>query len=178
ISIVLPGRAEAVQVLSVSEILFFARAPYTGYLHKLQKTDFEIVENIIEQLEISTLIKKKLYQLSDGETQKVFLAKALVQDTPVLFLDEPTSHLDIINRIEIFRMIGKLAKQQNKTILFASHELDLSLQIADVCLLFNKKGQVVFGKTEELIEQNRIEDFLLEGKYQFNKKLRSVEIKL
>lgn len=178
VSIVLPGRAEAVQILSVEEVLSFSRAPYTGYMHKLDKTDELKIESVVEQLGISDVLRKKIYQLSDGEAQKVFLAKALVQDTPLLFLDEPTSHLDIVNKADIFRLIKNLAREHNKTILFASHEIELSLQVAGFCLLLNKQSQYLFHRTQHMIEQNLIESFLLEGKCHFNKTKGSVELNL
>ncbi|MBC8046411.1 MAG: ABC transporter ATP-binding protein [Fimbriimonadaceae bacterium] len=178
ISVVLAGRGEVLQALTVQEILQIARSPYTGFMHRLQNEDNEIIEQTIEELQLKEFVNKKIYQLSDGEAQKVFIAKTLVQQTPIVFLDEPTSHLDIINKIEIFKLIKQLAKEKNKTIVFASHELELSLQIADKCLLLGKGGEFVFDTTSKLISSGVFENFFASENYMFNKESKKFDIKL
>ncbi len=168
IGIVLSGRAEVMPLLTVVEILSLARTPYTDIFHKLSDEDKVLIENTLSELNIIHLKNRKIYQLSDGEAQKVFIAKAIVQQTSIILMDEPTSHLDIHNKIEIFSLIKQLGKQ-NKTIVFASHELDLAIQVADKCFLIDKDGTFVFGKMDSLIQGDKFALFFDSASFKFNK---------
>jgi len=174
LGIVLSGRGDVVQSLTVMEILNMARSPYTGFMHVLQKEDKKIVEDVIRQFNVEAFANRPVYQLSDGEMQKVMIAKVLIQETPIILLDEPTSHLDIINKLEIFSHIKKL-KSQNKTILFASHELDLAIEIADYCILLSHNKEYIFGETETLINDKQFEYFFNTNNFKFNPAKRKFE---
>ncbi len=177
LGIVLSGRGELLQSLTVREILYLARAPYTGFMHVLELKDKRIIEEVITEFNLEGFINRPVYQLSDGEMQKVMIARVLIQETPVILLDEPTSHLDILNKVEIFSRIKKL-RTQNKTILFASHELDLALQIADYCILLNHKGEYVFGDTQSLIDNKQFEYFFNAPNFKFDAVNRKFETNL
>ncbi len=177
LGIVLSGRGELLQSLSVREVLYMARAPYTGFMHVLQQEDKRIIDDVITEFNLEGFVNRPIYQLSDGEMQKVMIARVLIQETPVIILDEPTSHLDILNKVEIFSRIKKL-RSQNKTILFASHELDLALQIADYCILLNHKGEYIFGDTQSLIDNKQLDYFFNAPNFKFDAVNRKFETNL
>ncbi len=158
LSVVLPGRGDVVQGLLVHELFSTTRASFATGFGKLQPDDIAIIEQTISQLKIEKLLNKRIYQLSDGEAQMVFIARALIQQTPIVFMDEPTSYLDIIHKMEIFSLIRSLSRQE-KTILFTSHELDIAIQIADYCLLIGQSGEHVFGKKNDLLQSGQVEQF-------------------
>lgn len=176
-AIVLTGRGEVIQSLTVRELLTIARSPYTGWLHQLNQKDQSIIKATIAQLNIAHLTNRKLFQLSDGEAQKIFIAKALIQEAPVILMDEPTAHLDIANRLEIFSLIKNLA-EHGKTILLATHELDLAIRIADACLLIDHQGNYVFNTTDQLIETHALTKFFNNPHYRFNENTRKFEVQL
>ncbi len=109
------------------------------------------IERAIEAAGIGALRGRKLHTLSDGENQKVMLARALAQDTPLLLLDEPTAHLDLPSRIRLMRLLHRLARELHKGILLSTHELDLALQVADEVWLLETGGSLHKGTPEDLI---------------------------
>jgi iron complex transport system ATP-binding protein len=150
IAVVLTDRISAVN-MTVYEVISFGRYPYLNWDVKLSKSDSEIIDQTIEQVRINHLRKKKLYELSDGELQMVMIARAVIQDTPIILLDEPTAHLDLNNRLEIMNLLRKLAHQINKAILVATHELDLALQTADLIWLAGNDKNIITGIPEDLV---------------------------
>lgn len=155
ISVVLTGRDQVIPSLRVFEILQSARAPYTGALHMLREDDKRILSEVAQWTGIEMYLNRALYALSDGEAQKVFIARALVQDTPVILLDEPTSHLDIIRKWEIYALLQRIAAQ-GKIIVCATHDVEHALHIAQHCLLLQAGGEHVLGATEDLIRSGTI----------------------
>ena len=141
--------------LTVYELIALGRQPYTNWIGKLNTKDLQQIDWAIEQLHIKELITKKHDELSDGQLQKVMIARALVQDTEIIILDEPTVHLDLHNTIEIFSILKKLSENFNKTILISTHEIHLALQLADQLWLLNEDG-IVSGATEKLITDGSI----------------------
>ncbi|MFD2164044.1 ABC transporter ATP-binding protein [Paradesertivirga mongoliensis] len=137
--------------LDVFSLVSLGRYPYSGWLGGLSKEDKKIVKWAIESAHVEMFVNRKVSQLSDGECQKVMLARALAQDTPVIILDEPTAHLDLPSRIELMRLLHQLAKETSKGILISTHELDLALQVADQIWLLKKDGSVAVGSPEELV---------------------------
>lgn len=132
---------------TVHDIVALGRYPYTSFMGTLKAEDEQAIEAAMEQVGLNTLRRDgKPYKqvffnaLSDGEKQRVLIAKALAQQTPVILLDEPTAHLDIPNRIQVLRLLRDLAHQQGKTILLSTHELDLALQLSDRILLMTQEG--------------------------------------
>lgn len=135
ISVVMTGN-EA-NNLSVKEIVSIGRQPYTNWLGNLREEDKDMIENALSIVNIKHLENRKLQELSDGEKQRVWIAKALAQDTPIILLDEPTSHLDYANRREVFSLLKNLSRT-GKTILISTHEIDLALQFADQIWVMEK----------------------------------------
>ena len=150
IAVVLTDRVQALN-LTVEEIVAFGRYPYLGWNIKLTAEDREIIMTSVEQVRLHLLLKKKLYQLSDGQLQMVMIARALAQNTPIILLDEPTAHLDLNNRVEIMNLLRQLARSTGKAILLATHELDLALQTADLIWLTGKNQNILTGLPEDLV---------------------------
>jgi len=150
IAVVLTDRVNTPN-LTVEEIVTFGRYPYLGWDIQLTDLDKRIVQSSIDQIHLRPLLQKKLYELSDGQLQMAMIARALAQDTPVILLDEPTAHLDLNNRVEIMNLLRNLSHTTQKSILLATHELDLALQTADLIWLAGKNRNILAGLPEDLV---------------------------
>ena len=137
--------------LNVLELITMGRYPYLGWNMKLSPIDKELIDYAIDRINIGELLDNKLFTLSDGQLQKVMIARALAQNGEILLLDEPTAHLDLNNRVEIMYLLKSLAKTTNKCIIMATHELDLALQMADRLWLVNNEGKIDVGVPEDLV---------------------------
>jgi iron complex transport system ATP-binding protein len=137
--------------LTAYSLVALGRYPYSNWLGILSEADKAIITRAIEAAQIESLLNRKVATLSDGEGQKVMLARALAQDTPLMMLDEPTAHLDLPSRIQLMRLLHQLARQTNKGILVSTHELDLALQVADQVWLLQTGGQLSKGTPEDLV---------------------------
>lgn len=163
IAVVLTDRVYALN-LTVEEVVTFGRYPYLGWSIRISDDDRKIVSDAIDQVSLRPLVNRKLYELSDGQLQMVMIARALAQDTPIMLLDEPTSHLDLNNRVEIMNMLLRLARETGKAILLATHELDLALQTADLIWLTGKKHNILTGFPEDLVLNGAFDEiFQLKG---------------
>lgn len=123
--------------MSVKELLALGRQPYTNWLGKLMENDLSIINNSCSLLELESLMDKKCYELSDGQLQRVMIARALVQDTNIIILDEPTTHLDLYHKVHILKLLKQIAHDTHKTILFTSHEIELAIQLCDKILVLD-----------------------------------------
>jgi iron complex transport system ATP-binding protein len=121
--------------LSVFELVALGRHPYTNWIGNLSNNDTKIINESLALVNISDLKAKKCYELSDGQLQKVMIARALTQDTAIIVLDEPTTHLDMYHKAYILKLLKKLTKETGKTILFSSHEIDLAIQLCDTMIV-------------------------------------------
>jgi iron complex transport system ATP-binding protein len=137
--------------LTAYSLIALGRYPYSNWLGILQEADKAVISRAIGAAQIDNLVNRKVATLSDGESQKVMLARALAQDTPLMMLDEPTAHLDLPSRIQLMRLLHQLAGQTNKGILISTHELDLALQVADQVWLLQAGGQLSKGAPEDLV---------------------------
>jgi len=160
--------------LSVQALVGLGRMPYTGWLGRLKPKDLEIINWAMQVTETTEFRHRNVNQLSDGEKQKVMIARALAQDTPLILLDEPTAHLDLPNRVMIFKLLRKLAKQTGKAILLTTHELDLALQAADHIWLMGKKNdqgecQITTGTPEDLVLNGTFENAFAKDGFHFDK---------
>lgn len=117
--------------MDVEALVSLGRSPYTGYWGGLSEHDREAVERAIELTGIESLRKRDVQSLSDGERQKVMIAKAFAQETPVIFLDEPTAFLDYPSKAELMRLLGRLARDEGKTIFVSTHDLEIALRLCD-----------------------------------------------
>jgi len=137
--------------LNVRSLVALGRYPWSGWLGVLSEEDRAIIGKAITAADIHELLDRKVHTLSDGESQKVMLARALAQDTPILMLDEPTAHLDLPSRIRLMRLLHRLAREMNKGILLSTHELDLALQVADEVWLMQRSAPLHRGAPEDLV---------------------------
>ena len=139
--------------MSVLELVALGRYPHTGWEGGLSEADKDIIRQALEDLGIKELAQRKLYELSDGQQQKALIARALAQDGKLIILDEPTAHLDLINRLQIMRLLRMLALRRQKAIVVATHELDLALQSADRLWLLSphQQGGLAEGVPEDLV---------------------------
>lgn len=117
--------------LSVFELVALGRQPYTNWLGTLSDEDIAQVKKALELTQITHLSDKRHYEISDGQLQKVLVARALAQDTPLIILDEPTTHLDLLHKVTLFQLLKRLAHETGKCILFSTHDIDLAIQLSD-----------------------------------------------
>ena len=151
ISVVLT-EAPASKNVTAYELIALGRQPYTNWLGVLSQEDKEAVTNAIAITETTELQHKKCFELSDGELQRVLIARALAQDTPIIVLDEPTSHLDLYHRAYVLKLLKQLTKEEGKTILFSTHEIGIALTLVDKMLVL-QIGSVSFDTPTTLAQQ-------------------------
>ncbi|MBO7417697.1 MAG: ABC transporter ATP-binding protein [Bacteroidaceae bacterium] len=149
ISVVLTEKPD-IRNMTVDELVGLGRSPYTGFWGTLTKEDKEIVNYAIALVGIQSLHDRMIQTLSDGERQKVMIAKALAQETPVIYLDEPTAFLDYPSKVEMMQLLYRLSRETNKTIFLSTHDLELALQIADKLWLMDHEKGVRIGAPEDL----------------------------
>lgn len=137
--------------LDVYSVIALGRYPYSGWLGILNEADKAAISKAVQMTGTAEFLNRKIDSLSDGECQKVLLARAMAQDTPLIVLDEPTAHLDLPSRIQLVRLLHQLAKESPKAILISTHELDLALQVADQIWLMDSNGHLAAGLPEELV---------------------------
>ena len=149
IGVVLTERL-SINNMTVDELVGMGRSPYTGFWGHMSDYDREVVGESISLVGIDGLRRRMVQTLSDGERQKVMIAKALAQETPVIFLDEPTAFLDYPSKVEIMQLLQTLSRERNKTVFLSTHDLELALQIADKVWLLDKPHGVTIGTPEDL----------------------------
>lgn len=123
--------------LRCCDVVAVGRAPYTNWIGKMQDTDKAIVMRSLALVGMETFADRTMDKMSDGECQRIMIARALAQSTPVILLDEPTSFLDMPNRYELCTLLSRLAHEEKKCILFSTHELDIALTLADSIALID-----------------------------------------
>jgi ABC-type cobalamin/Fe3+-siderophores transport system ATPase subunit len=139
--------------ITVYNLVMHGRYPYLGFSRTPQKKDKEIVKEAIENMGLNKYINKNIQELSGGQRQKVYIAMVLAQDTDIIFLDEPTTYLDINHQLEILEVIKKL-KKMGKTIVMVLHDLNSALSCSDrICLM--EKGEIVIYDTPQVVFESR-----------------------
>ena len=144
--------------LSVYELVGLGRQPHTGFFGRLNKEDKRIIEEAMENVGIAHKAQSYTAELSDGERQKVMIAKALVQECPLILLDEPTAFLDVVSRIEIMHLLHRLAVEQEKAILLSTHDIEQALVLSDKLWLLSKEHGLQTGVTEDIILNHQMEN--------------------
>ncbi len=145
--------------LKVFDVVAAGRYPYTGMFGKLSENDEKEIKVSLELVGVNHLIDRVFNTLSDGEKQKVMIAKAIAQNTPIIMLDEPTAFLDYPSKIELFSLLKKLAKEQKKAILFSSHDLELLLRYTDNLWIIAKNKPFAAGQSAELLKNGVIKEY-------------------
>lgn len=158
ISVVLTGKPESLN-LSVVDLITLGRFPYSRWLGTLKKEDKEKIEESISLMEINYIAHKRLFELSDGQLQKVMIARALAQDTSIIILDEPTSHLDLKNKIEVLELLKKISSS-GKSVLISTHEIQLTAQVCDEFWCADFNNPFVIGSPSDLIKKGSVHQYL------------------
>lgn len=159
LSIVLTSRIDVAQ-LRAWDVVAMGRHPYTGYFGKLTAQDDEIIQEAMRTTQTLPFRNRNMTSLSDGEAQKVMIAKALAQQTPVILLDEPSAFLDFPSKVSLMLMMRNLAHNHGKTILLSTHDVSLALKTADTLWLMNTDGSMHTGTAQELTSSGDIATFL------------------
>ena len=140
--------------LTVQQLISLGRHPYTNWLGSLSNRDIEKIEQAIILMGLDELKYKKCHELSDGQIQKVMIARAMAQDTRIILLDEPTTHLDLYHKVQILKLLQDVAHKTKKIVLYTTHEIDLAIQLCDKMLIL-ERNRNTFGSPQELIETSR-----------------------
>lgn len=146
-----------VRRLTCKEFVSFGRSPHTGLFGRLSKEDREIARHALEAVGMQEFAEREVMSLSDGETRRIMLARALAQDTPIILLDEPTSFLDVPGRYDVCELLAKLAREQQKTILYSTHELEPALEYADNIMLISN-GKAITMPPKEMQQSEAFKD--------------------
>ena len=154
--------------MTVYDLIGLGRSPYTGFWGTLHEDDRRVVDEAIEMVGIGPLKDRMIQTLSDGERQKVMIAKALAQQTPVIFLDEPTAFLDFPSKVEIMQLLHVLSRTTGKTIFLSTHDLELALQIADTIWLMDRDKGVVIGTPDKLAKDGSLNSFFAQRDIKFD----------
>lgn len=155
-------------LLTVFELVALGRQPYTNWVDTLSKEDKEAITIALKQTETFHLKDKSFLELSDGQLQRVLIARALAQNTDLVILDEPTAHLDMHHTIKVLDLLQKMASSNNKTIIVSSHEVNLAIQLADEIVLFTNE-KVLINTPKKLIEQKSFDNLFSSDLIQFDK---------
>ena len=145
--------------LKVYDVVASGRYPYTNFFGKIEKEDENIIQESLEIVGINNLKNRYFNALSDGEKQKVMIAKTLAQNTPIIFMDEPTAFIDYPSKIELFSLMKMLSKERNKTIIFSSHDLELLLRYTDDIWMISKGKELVSAKKDDLLESGILKEY-------------------
>ncbi|MBR5297504.1 MAG: ABC transporter ATP-binding protein [Parabacteroides sp.] len=164
--------------ITVYELVSLGRHPYTGFFGQLKKQDREIIEQSLEAVGIAHKASNYVSELSDGERQKVMIAKTLAQQCPIILLDEPTAFLDVTSRIETMALLHRLSVEQQKAILLSTHDLDLAIQMADRLWLQEKGKAMGCGTPEDLIMSGAFESFFGKEGIVFDAKTGKLNIEM
>jgi iron complex transport system ATP-binding protein len=137
---------------TIHDVVAMGRYPYTSFLGGLSETDEQIINQSLTDVGLIGTAHTFFNDHSDGEKQRALIAKALTQETPIILLDEPTAHLDLPNRIRILQLLRRVAREQGKTILISTHELDLAIQLSDRIILMTPQQGVQIDTPDKLRE--------------------------
>ena len=174
IGIVLTEKPD-VQNMTIEELVGMGRSPYTGFWGTLDDEDKKIVGEAIQLEGIDNLQGRMVHTLSDGERQKVMIAKALAQQTPIIYLDEPTAFLDFPSKVEMMQLLRRLALEEQKTIFLSTHDVELSLQLADKIWLM-EPGHLSVGTPRQLADEGALSRFIEHDGITFDKESLTIHI--
>ena len=161
--------------MTVRELVALGRSPYTGFWGTLHDTDWQVVDEAIDAVRIESLRERMVHTLSDGERQKVMIAKALAQQTPVIFLDEPTAFLDFPSKVEMMQLLRRLATEEQKTIFLSTHDVELALQLTDRIWLMEPDALYV-GTPRELATEGVLGQFIEHAGIRFDKETLTIQV--
>ena len=162
--------------ITVKELVSLGRHPYTNWIGILTEVDEKIIKESLLDTDTINLAEKKCSELSDGQLQRVMIARALVQNTSIILSDEPTTHLDIYHRAYILKLLKDLAIKKKKTIIFSTHEIDLAIQVSHKMIVMTKE-KIYFYKPEKLIKSGCFENLFPSETIRFDHELKQFILK-
>jgi len=162
--------------ITVKDFIAFGRFPYTNWLGINKTKDYQEIDNAIALCKLENLANRNYNELSDGEKQKVNIARAIAQNTPIIILDEPTVHLDLINKIEIFKLLKELVNKHAKTIIIATHQIEYALQVCDKIWLLNN-NKVASLSANDIVNGNKLSEIFNSDLISFDKTSQSFKLK-
>ena len=162
--------------LTVGQLVALGRTPHTRWGGKLSTEDRKWVDQALSDTRLTALQDERLGELSDGQRQKAMIARALAQDGKVLVLDEPTAHLDLINRLEIMTLLREISQKKEKAVLVVTHDLDIALETADRFWLMNCGSPLHMGRPEDILLSGKIQNLFPGEKYRFELERGKVEL--
>ena len=159
--------------LTVYELIALGRQPYTNWIGKLSPVDQAKIDDAIVLTQTHNLLEKRHYEISDGQLQIVLIARALAQDTPLIVLDEPTTHLDLQHKVALFKLLKKLTQETKKCVLFSTHDIDMAIQLSDEmivmtdnrCIQDSPCNLIEMGVFDLLFQDKNISFDAAKGKY-------------
>ena len=165
-----------VRNMTVCELVALGRSPYTGFWGTYSKADLQVVDEAIGMVGIEPLSKRMVHTLSDGERQKVMIAKALAQQTPVIYLDEPTAFLDYPSKVEVLQLLCRISREAGKVVFLSTHDVELALQLADTIWLMTKGEAMAIGTPGALAEQGALGRFIERDGITFDPKTMTIKV--
>ena len=162
--------------LSCEDVVALGRSPYTNWIGRMQEQDRERVAHALSVTGMASYAKRTMDKMSDGECQRVLIARALAQDTPIMLLDEPTAFLDLPNRYELCILLRKLAQKEGKCILFSTHDLEIALSLCDSIMLIDSPN-LYCQPTPEMVSSGHIERLFQNSTVAFDAKNQRILVK-
>lgn len=161
--------------LTVRELVCLGRHPYTNWLGQLAGSDRDVVRDALDRMELLPLTERPCHTLSDGQLQRALIARALAQDTALMLLDEPTTHLDLYHKVKILKGLLEIAHETGKTIVFTTHEIDLAIQLCDYLMVLRGR-EASFGSPCELIEAGAFGSLFPEDTIRFDPRIGRFQV--
>lgn len=165
-----------VENLRVEDVVSLGRAPYTNWVGALTAEDKAKVAEALKLVGMESFAKKGMQTLSDGERQRVMIARALAQDTPIILLDEPTAFLDLPNKYEICLLLRELAHKQGKCVIFSTHDFSIAIELCDTIAMIDR-GHFFYGTTEMLVGSGELERLFENTSLMFDSQTRNVKLR-
>ncbi len=162
--------------LKVADVVALGRTPYTNWIGRLSDDDRRKVVRALQLVGMMSFSGKPMDSLSDGERQRVMIARALAQDTPVILLDEPTAFLDLPNKYDICLLLRELSHKEGKSIIFSTHDLSIALELCDTIAMI-EGGRFFYGTAESLIASGEIQHLFTHTHLTFDPETRSVKLR-
>ena len=166
----------AIENITVFDFVAYGRYPYTNWLGINTDSDKKTIKNALQLCGVNELKDRFYSELSDGERQKVNIARVIAQDTPLIVLDEPTAHLDLINKVEVLKLLKELAANHNKMIVISTHQIEMALQLCDEIWILNN-NEIEINTPNELSENNKLNVLFDNENIRFNPQKQNFEIK-
>lgn len=163
--------------ITVRELVALGRYPHTGFFGKLSSEDHNKMDRALEAVGMAHKADCHISELSDGERQKVFIAKTLAQECPIIILDEPTAFLDVTSRIETMVLLRRIAREEGRAILLSTHDLESALQLADRLWLQEQGSPMMCGAPDALVADGTLERFFSRGQLRFDPEQRRIVAK-